>query len=402
MDKVYEVEGGIVAPLGFKVAGYGCGIKKNAKDLALIYSIDPCVAAGVFTQNEVKAAPVVLSELHVKDGSIQAVIANSGNANAYTGAAGHVNAAEMARLTAKELDISSDMVLVASTGIIGEKLPIERIKSGIKVIAKLLGDGPESNEDAASAIMTTDTVAKSCAFEFETPEGFVKVGGIAKGSGMIAPNMATMLAFLTTDAKVSAPILSKVFKLAVDESFNSITIDSMSTNDMAVILANGMSGIEIESSGPRFEEFREAVRRVCITLATAMIKDAEGATKLIEVIVSGTQTSDDAKKVARAIAQSNLVKTAMYGSDPNWGRIIAAAGSVNVNINPNTLDLSINGAKILEQGQKVDFDDESIKALMDLPEIQIKLECDVGQGTAKILTSDLTEEYVKINAHYKT
>lgn len=403
MDKVYKIDGGITAPIGFKAAGLACGIKESgSKDLAMIFSVEPCSAAGVFTTNKIKAAPLILTELHLERGIAQAIICNSGNANACTGPGGHADAAEMVRLTAAELGIDSESVVVASTGIIGEKLPVERIKAGITSICKLLDDTPEAGTEAALAIMTTDKEHKTCAFEFETPEGFVKVGGIAKGSGMIAPNMATMLAFLTTDAKISAPVLKEVFGDSVDESFNSIIVDSMSTNDMAIIMANGLSGIKIADAGPEYEMFKEAVRRVCETLAHMIIKDAEGATKVIEIAVEGAVDNDGARKIARAIGHCNLVKTAIYGNDPNWGRILAAAGSAGIRMNPCMTSLWINGEQILDRSLVLDFDRESVRALMDVPEVKIRLDCRVGTGSASIMTCDLTEEYIRINARYHT
>lgn len=402
MEKIYEVEGGINAPIGFKSAGIACGIKSGAKDLAIIYSMEQCTTTGVFTTNRVKAAPLILSELHLEDGTAQAVIINSGNANACTGPGGHADAAEMARLTASELAISSEQIVVASTGVIGVKLPFERIKTGIKSAVKCLDDTPEAALDAAEAIMTTDTSVKSIALEFETSEGFIKVGGMAKGSGMIAPKMATMLAFITTDAKISQPILSNIFQSAVNDSFNSITIDAISTNDMAIIMANGLSGISIHESSDDYDLFNKAVHMICMELATAMVKDAEGATKLVEIVVDSAESNDSARKIARAIAESNLVKTAIYGGDPNWGRIIAAAGSAGTKLSPCMLSLEINGEEILQNGVPLNYDEESVKALMDLPEIKIRLGCNIGAGHARILTADLTEEYIRINARYRT
>ncbi|OGC09374.1 hypothetical protein A3J90_06145 [candidate division WOR-1 bacterium RIFOXYC2_FULL_37_10] len=370
-----KTKGGITAPRGFKASGIACGIKKSGKkDLALVCSDVPAVAAGVFTTNQYKAAPIIVSEENIKSGLCQAVIANAGNANCGTGEQGILDARKTASSIAKALNIKSNHVLVTSTGKIGEVLPMSKIIHGMPLLVKKLSKNGSSS--AADAIMTTDLRKKEIAVKV----GDFFVGGIAKGSGMIHPNMATMHAFITTDALIDKKNLQSVLKRAVDISFNMTTVDQcMSTNDCVFILANGLSNIKIDNSNMR--EFSEAVEFVCKYLAREIARDGEGATKLITVKVTGARNEKEAKIAARAIAGSDLLKCAVYGNDNNPGRILAAVGATGAKINPEKITTSM---KFLKK--------EAI------------IICDLGAGASESFAwgCDLTEGYIKINARYHT
>src|SRR3972149_3258803 len=338
-----EIKGGITAVRGIKASGISCGIKKTGKkDLALIVSEVEASAAGVFTENLVKAAPVILSQKNIKKGRARGIIVNSGNANACTGNTGHKHAGEMVDLTAKSLGVSPEKILVASTGVIGDPLPIEKIKKGIPVLVKKLSRTGEM--DAAEAIMTTDIVSKVAAVEYKYGRESIRIGGIAKSSGMIYPRLAPMLSFFTTDISISPKLLNIALKESADKSFNMITVDGdTSTNDTVLILANGLAGNKkVEDKRSKgFTMFVEALNHVTTTLSKMIVKDGEGATKFVEINVKRAKNFEDAKKIALSIANSNLVKTALFGEDPNWGRIVSAAGDSGVKFDLDKLKLSI-------------------------------------------------------------
>jgi len=398
--EIKQISGGVLAPKGFKASGVASGIKQSGnKDIALLVSDKTASAAAVFTTNKVAAAPVFLSKKHLVDGKARAVVINSGNANACTGKQGDENAQKMADITAEVLAIDPDEVIVSSTGIIGVQLPMKKIEDGIKLAAGKLYNG--IGADAAEAIMTTDTFPKEYAVSFMVNGSEVRVGGMAKGSGMIEPNMATMLAFVTTDARVTADILKQSLKNSVDKSFNSITVDGdTSTNDMVAVLANGESGIEIEHDA--VEAFQEALDQVCIELAKLIVRDGEGATKFIEVNVTGAADDADAKKAAKAIANSNLVKTAFFGQDANWGRIVAAAGYSSAEVDKDKVDVYYGDEKLLESGQPVDYDAAKVDEVLKAKDIKIKVDLNLGKGSARVWTCDFSYDYVKINAEYHT
>lgn len=396
------IEGNITAPKGFKASGVRCGIKTEGPDVALVFSEKPATAAGVFTLNLVKAAPVLLSQKHLAGGTIRAIIANAGNANACTGEKGNLNAEQMCQLAAKELGIDSGMVLVCSTGVIGQALPMDKLERGIPEAVETLSYN--GGTDAAHAIMTTDRKVKQIAYEFEINGKPVRIGGIAKGSGMICPNMATMLAFITTDATIDNELLQRALAFSVAKSFNSVTVDGDgSTNDTVLLLANGASEAPaIQSSGKAFAEFCQVLDAVCVHLAREIAGDGEGATKLVTVTVQGARSEHDASIVARTIANSNLVKTAFFGNDPNWGRILAAAGRSGIQFDPKKVTLWLCGTKLVEAGEPLPFNAAEVSAAMKAPAIETRLSIGDGQGTATMWTCDLSYDYVRINAEYHT
>ncbi len=398
-----ETRGGITLPKGFRAVGLHCGVKKAKKDLALIVSDVPAVAAAVFTLNKVQAAPVVLSKQHFAvRKSFRAIVVNSGNANACTGDRGYDDACTMADVTAAVLGIYPSEVFVASTGVIGEPLPIERILEGIQAAAAQLDEC--SHESAADAIMTTDTFKKVAAASFEIDGKTVNIGGIAKGSGMIHPNMATMLGFITTDATFEPDVFQSLVKHVTDKTFNRIVVDGdTSTNDMLVALANGESGIDaLEPGSASYNEFALQLEKVLKQLAIDIVRDGEGATKLVEIRIEGAWNDHDAVKAAKAIALSPLVKTAIHGEDANWGRIIAAVGYANIEFDPAKFEIHINGVPILLQNYTVTLPNkEANKSLSgDFVELVVKLNC--GSGTAVVWTCDLSEQYVVINGSYRS
>ncbi len=366
--------------------------------MGILYSEVPCVAAGLFTNNRIKAAPVVWCQEHIADSRGQAIVVNSGCANACTGAHGLEDAAAMANLAAKRLEITPEDVLVASTGVIGERLPIELIADGIEKVSL----SPESGHELAQAIITTDTCTKEAAVAVEGSK--FAIGGIAKGSGMIHPNLGTLLCFLATDAAVDARFLEKALREAVDLSFNMVTIDGdTSPNDTVLILANGMAGNEIINEGTReAEAFRQALTEVCTYLARRIAGDGEGATKLIEVTVEGALTVADARAAARTIAGSPLLKAAVHGCDPNWGRIIAALGRSGAEIDASRIDLFLNNMCLMAEGSPRSFDRDGAKAVMAQDEVPIRVCLNVGDGIATAWGCDLTAEYVAINSEYTT
>jgi len=399
-----EISGGITAPQGFLASGVTGGIKKSGKkDTALIYSQSPAKVAGVFTTNQCAASCVLLNKVNIKDGLAQAIIVNSGNANACTGERGYQDTQEMVSFTAKKLDLEKEQVLVASTGIIGEFLVMDKIKTGIdKAVADLSQSG---GQEAAEAIMTTDTYSKELAIEFEVGDELVKLGGIAKGSGMIEPNMATMLGFLTTDIAIDSNLLQEALVEAINQSFNRITVDGdQSTNDMVTILANGKAGNNIiVDKDEGYNVFLDALKYVCTYLAHQIVRDGEGATKFIEVEVKGAQSLKKATKIAKQIANSQLVKTAMFGQDPNWGRIIMAIGASGVELDLSKVEIKINDTVLLEQGERVIEHSTETKAnLLNDEEIKIEVNLNLGEYSDKVWTCDLSYKYVEINAEYHT
>ncbi|MEN3000850.1 MAG: bifunctional glutamate N-acetyltransferase/amino-acid acetyltransferase ArgJ [Armatimonadota bacterium] len=391
---------GVNFPRGFRSAGVYCGIKKpGLLDLALIVSNREASVAGTFTQNRVQAAPLRWSKQVVAGGRARAIVANSGNANCLTGEQGERDAQRMATLVAERLGCDPLQVVVASTGVIGVPMPMSAIEAGIPAAFARLSDGDD--RATADAILTTDTFPKRASLEIETPEGTIRLGAIAKGAGMIAPNMATMLAFITTDAAVDAPTLQACLSEVVDRTFNCITVDGdTSTNDMVILLANGASGVQVSERS--LEAFREGLYQVCEYLAKRIIRDGEGATKIFEVRVEGAASEEEARKVARTIAESLLVKTAIHGGDPNWGRIIAAAGRSGVPIEPNQMRLVMQGVIVFERGQPLPFDEQGLSQKLQTEEIQILLSLGQGNASATFWSSDLTAEYVKINSAYRT
>ncbi|HET58552.1 MAG TPA: bifunctional glutamate N-acetyltransferase/amino-acid acetyltransferase ArgJ [Deltaproteobacteria bacterium] len=390
---------------GFRAGGVACGIKGNGKkDLAIIVSEEPAAAAAVFTTNRFKAAPVVHDMNKITSGKAQAVFINSGSANAATGEEGDADAGSMAEIAAKCLRIDSSLVLVASTGSIGSRLPMDKIAKG----APLLADGLNGEEDglmqAAEAITTTDRFIKTAGRRFTIDGKDVSLCGIAKGAGMIEPDMATMLAFFMTDAAIEQSVLSRMFKKAVDQSFNTITVDGcMSTNDTALILANGRAGnrpLQVRSANGQI--FLEALLETAIELAAMIVRDGEGATKLIDITVDGARNRTEARRIAYAVGRSNLVKTAFFGGDANWGRIISAAGSVGIPIDPRRLTLYFEDCLIFTHGQGVGGNEKKLREIMKRDTVSIRIKLAEGSGTFRVFASDLTHDYVDINALYHT
>jgi glutamate N-acetyltransferase/amino-acid N-acetyltransferase len=391
--------GTVTSPEGFSAGATYVGIKKGKdSDLALLVSKVPCVAAGLFTANRIKAAPVVLCQRRLRSGRASAVVVNSGCANACTGEQGLADAEEMAKLAAGVAGVPPEDVLVASTGVIGRRLPMERLRAGMVQVMLSRNGGHR----LARAIMTTDTVPKEAAVK--SAAGGFTIGGVAKGAGMIHPDLATFLCFLTTDAGVELAFLKSALRQAADLSFNMVSIDGdTSTNDTVLLLANGMAGGEIISSGSqRAEIFQQALNALCLHLAKAMARDGEGATKLVEVTVNGAPSVAEARAAARTIVSSPLVKTAIYGSDPNWGRILAAVGRSGVEVVEAKIDLYLGDLCLLKAGRPQPFDREEAIKLLKEKEISIILDLNLGSGTATAWGCDLTEEYVKINSHYTT
>jgi len=391
---------GVNFPRGFRSAGVYCGIKKpGLLDLALIVSETESSVAGMFTTNRACAAPVVWSKQAVAGGRARAIVANSGNANCLTGAQGIRDAQRMAELVAKRLGCIPTQVVVASTGVIGVPLPMTAVESGIAQAFERLTDGDDRT--TADAILTTDSASKRAALEIDTPAGAVRIGAIAKGAGMIAPNMATMLAFITTDAAIDPADLQACLARVVNATFNCITVDGdTSTNDMVVALANGASGVQL--TGDALQPFEQGLYQVCEYLAKRIVKDGEGASRIFEVRVSGAADADAARRIARTIAESQLVKTAIHGGDPNWGRIIAAAGRAGAPIDVSRARLHLQNTLVFENGRPTEYDERALVEAMQTDEVTIALTLSDGDGKAHFWSSDLTAEYVQINAHYRT
>lgn len=398
-----SIEGGVTAAQGFQAAGVSCGIKaSDRQDLALVCSKVPAQRAAVFTNNLMAAAPVLVSRENVsKSRAARAVVANSGCANACTGAKGLEDARAMTALVGQELGVAPAEVIVASTGIIGSFLPMERVKSGIVQAVKNLT--PDDHASAARAIMTTDTVPKEAAVEFSLQGTKAHLGGMAKGAGMIAPDMATMLAVLTTDVAIEKELLQNELKAAVEQSFNRITVDGdTSTNDMVCILANGANGGAKLGTGAALEVFSQALIQVCEELAHKIVVDGEGATKFLTITVAGALSVADAKKAALAIANSNLVKTAFFGQDPNWGRIMAALGSSGVPVDPLLVDVYLGSAQVAKAGVGTLMQTKQATDALSHRAVEVKVDLNVGHEEATVWTTDLSYDYIRLNAEYPT
>jgi len=398
---------------GFRAGSAACGIKAfttgasaiprdQKDDLCVIHSAYPCDTGGVFTTNKVKSASVVIDQLHLQRNRVQALTINSGNANACTGAQGFRDALLMAKLSADRLDLDPDQVLVSSTGVIGRYLPMDAIKPGIAHACENLS--AEGGLAAAKAIMTTDTVPKTAQTELDVAGTTVRIGGMSKGSGMIHPNMATMLAYITTDAAVEPGLMARLVKSIADRSFNQVTVDGdSSTNDSFLMLANGAAGNDpIRAGSVEAEQLEAGLARVAQELARAIARDGEGATKLITVKVLDAASRDDAREAARAVAASSLVKTAVHGGDPNWGRVVCALGYSGAELALDRLHLTVGGLVVFERGAGVDVDLAAVRRAFEQPEIEITAKLGLGEGSAEAWGCDLSEEYVRINADYTT
>ncbi|HET6370338.1 MAG TPA: bifunctional glutamate N-acetyltransferase/amino-acid acetyltransferase ArgJ [Nitrospiria bacterium] len=403
MSSAEPLTDGVTAPDGFRAAGLACGIKKNGKpDLALLFSASPCAAAGVFTQNRFSAAPVRLTARHLLSGSTRAVLVNSGNANACTGRQGERDALEMASLAARALGVPRRSVCVASTGVIGEPLPLAKIRGALpRLASRLSRDG---GHDAAEAILTTDTRTKEIALRGELAGGEITLGGMAKGAGMIHPNMATLLGFITTDAAVTPETLRRALREAVEESFNRISVDGdTSTNDMVLLLANGCSGRSVPNKGKDYRVFLGLLSALCIDLARKVVEDGEGATKRVTLKVEGARSRSEASRIASAIVRSPLVKTAFFGEDANWGRIFAAMGASGVDLDPSRVDLYVEKVPLVLRGVGLGGEAEEAAAKRFKEKaFQITLKLGRGKAAVTYWTCDLSLDYVRINADYRS
>jgi glutamate N-acetyltransferase/amino-acid N-acetyltransferase len=392
----------VTAPLGFRAAGVGAGIKAKGPDLALIVADSGCAAAGVFTTNRAQAAPVLVSKQHLADGLARAVVVNAGCANAGTGPRGMEDAREMAAVTARALGCSASEVVVASTGVIGVALPMEKVRRGIaEAAAALAGDGGPS---AARAILTTDTRPKETVVEFVVDGRTARIGAMAKGAGMIAPNMATLLAFFTTDAGVDPRLLQRALREAVGESLNRITVDGdTSTNDMAVLLASGaLPARAILDEGPAYDAFRAALTEAARRMACMVVRDGEGATRVAEVRVEGAGSAEDADRIARTVAESPLVKTALHGADPNWGRVLAAVGRSGVDVDMDQVDLFLGDVWVAEGGRARDYDETLAHQALLADTVRILVRLRAGTASGWMWTCDFSRAYVDINASYRS
>ncbi len=402
-SKLSYAEGGIVAPRGFLAAGVCAGIKKSGKrDLCLLVSESRAACAAVYTVNQMAAPPISVCRENLADGVARAVVINSGNANACTGAPGMAAARAMAEETARLLEVDAADVAVASTGVIGVQLPLSETIAGIAEAVEALDNA--TGDAAAEAIMTTDTFPKQTAVLVECEDRAYTVGGMAKGSGMIRPDMATMLAFLTTDAPLTSEACDAALSGAVGLSFNRITVDGeTSTNDMCLLLANGAAGgAPISPDDPRFPPIAEAVRVVCAELARMIVRDGEGATKFIEITVNGATSDSDAELAAMAVADSLLFKCAVFGGDANWGRVVSAVGASRAKIDPDAIEVEFAGVLTCRNGTAVSFDEDEASAALSADEIEVVIDLHVGDGTATVWTCDMSYDYVRINADYRT
>lgn len=402
------ITGGVAAPIGFSASGMHCGIKKRRKDLALIYSATPCVASGVFTTNNVQASCIAVNKKHLKDGKAQAIVVNSGNANCMTGARGLADSEKMAKAAGRALSVSAQDVCVASTGLIGKPLPIEKIE---RALPQLVSDlGKKGSVEAAQGIMTTDHVRKEIAAECMIAGKKVRVGAIAKGAGMIRPQMAlaaphaTMLCFVSTDAAIALPALRAALESAVQNTFNMITVDGdMSTNDMVLVLSNGKAGnMTITKSSKNFKIFSNVLEQIFLALAKMIVRDAEGATKFVEVKVSNARSQHDARIAARGIASSNLVKCALYGSDPNWGRIAAALGQSGAAVDQTKIRIHLGKELVVRAGGPLKKASGVLDRVFRQKNIQISVDLGLGRASATAYTCDLSKAYVELNSAYST
>ncbi len=403
-NNITKIEkGSIVTPAGFKVAGLHAGMKRKRNDLGLIYCEQPASAAAVYTLNQIQAAPLQITKDSIaKEGKIQALIVNSGNANACTGKQGEQDARTMRDLTAEKFGLPHYYVAVASTGVIGVEMPMD------KIIPQIENLTPEATDESAvqfnEAILTTDLVTKSTCYQTTINGKTITMGGSAKGSGMIEPNMATMLAFVTTDAVIESEMLELALKEVTNQTFNCITVDGdTSTNDTAVVMASGLAGNE--SLTPAHEDwdlFKKLLQQTCEDLAKAIARDGEGATKLIEVEIVGAADDSQAIKVAKSVVGSSLVKTAVFGADANWGRIIMAIGNSGTEINPQTIDMSIGDIQLLKNSEPLSFSEDEATSYLENKDVKIKVHLNIGAGSGKAWGCDLTYDYVRINASYRT
>ena len=404
---IKTISGNITAPKGFKAGSVHCGLKRDKRnhDIGIIFSEQPCKTAALFTTNQIVAAPIKQSRNVVKNGKAHAIVVNSGNANACTGKKGEKDAETMALLTSRHLNIKPDEVIVASTGIIGHHLPMAKIKSGISNSSERLGNKNTHAISIAKAIMTTDLVHKQIAVKTKIGGKEVTIGAIAKGSGMISPDMATMFCFITTDAAISLNTLRSCIKRSTEDSFNQITVDGhMSTSDMVAILANGMAKNRNITSSTKSDLalFQKALDYVTQNMAKEIVKDGEGATKFVQIEVHEAKSISDARKIARSIAESPLVKTAINGEDPNWGRIVSAAGYAGVTLDESKLKLAVNKVTIYRKGLPVTPAPKRLNSVMKKKEITIQLHLGMGNKSTTLWTCDLSKEYVSINADYHT
>lgn len=395
--------GSVTSPRGFTAAAVAAEIKYVGRnDLAIVYSKVPAQAAAVYTLNRFKAAPLQVTEQNIANGVAQAIVVNSGIANAGMGSEGLMQARQMSDWAAEALGIAKDDVVVASTGVIGMPLPMEKVKAGIEKASKVLyADG---GHDAARAIMTTDTVCKEMAVQLRISDKVVTIGAMAKGSGMIHPNMATMLGFITTDVNIDQKALQAAFKANIDDSFNMVSVDGdTSTNDMVAILANGQAGNDLlTEESPDFPAFKQALRDICIAMAQKIAGDGEGATKLVECTVTGAATMQDARLAAKAIIASSLVKTAIYGNDANWGRIACAAGYSGAQFDPNKVNILIGDVQVAKDGMGLQFDEAKATEILKQKKVKILVDFHIGEEEATAWGCDLTYDYVKINADYRS
>jgi glutamate N-acetyltransferase / amino-acid N-acetyltransferase len=395
----------VTGPKGFEAAGVACGIKTTGnKDLGLIVCSGGAVAAGVFTTNKVVSAAVTVCREHLSSDIVSAVVVNAGCANTCTGSEGIENAEKMCEMVAQGLGVDAGKVLVASTGIIGHQLPMDKISNGITAALNTYHGDEDRGQDFAQAIMTTDTVAKQAAARVEIGGAEVTVAGTIKGAGMIGPNMATTLCFITTDAAITRPLLAKALKAAIGNSVNKLTVDGhQSTNDTALLLASGQAGNPtIAKSGKEYDKFAGAVMEVCVSLAKQMALDAEGATRMFTVVITGASSKVEAAKAARAVADYPLFKCAVHGSDPNWGRIICAVGSCGVRLNPEKLSCKIGDITVFKNGQPAKFNPKKASDVISQKEHTVTVELGVGKYSDFCYGCDLSKEYVTINADYHT
>ncbi|MBK7105709.1 MAG: bifunctional glutamate N-acetyltransferase/amino-acid acetyltransferase ArgJ [Ignavibacteriae bacterium] len=398
----YIENGSVTSAKGFQASGIHCGLKKKNKDLALIYSEVPAISAGVYTLNKAAAAPVTISKnITDNNSTVKAIICNSGNANACTGVDGHLDALAVQKSCAEILGINQNEVLVSSTGVIGLKLNVDTIKNSLPQLKENLND--DGGLLAAEAIMTTDLSKKNFAVKVELSKGEIIIGGIAKGSGMIMPNMATMLGFVTTDAKISKSLLQSALTESVNDSYNKISVDGeTSTNDMVLLLANGLSNVEVLENSEDYQIFVSALKDLSIKMAKSIVADGEGATKFITLNITNAPTDKDANIIAKAIANSPLVKTAINGGDPNWGRVISAASSSGANIQPEKVTLYFDDLVLMSPNYKINDVEKEAAKILENKEITITLDLNDGNANTTWWTCDYSEQYIKINAHYRT
>lgn len=402
------IDGGVTAPNGFLASGIHCGLKKDnlKKDLALIYSEVPAASAGMYTKNKVKGAPIYVTKEHLKNKKAQAIIINSGNANTCNGDDGLNKAEKMTSLQAKALSLKADDVLVASTGVIGVPLNIDAIKDGIPLLTERLSK--DGSNDASLAIMTTDTFQKQLALEFFIGDKKVTIGSMAKGSGMIEPNMGTMLSFITTDLSIAPELLTEALKTSVNATYNRVSVDGdTSTNDMILILANGLAeNPTITEKNENYYTFLKVLTELNTIMAKNIAKDGEGATKLLECQILGAKTEEDAVILGKSVINSSLVKTAMFGSDANWGRILCALGYAKIDFDPEKVNVSFESSagsiKVCEAGSSLPFDEDIAKNVLSENEIVIKVNLFLGDHDAYVWGCDLSYEYVKINGDYRS